>query len=136
MRKLILLFLLSLSAGLLLAACNSRQPSIVLETTKLDLGHVINGEIIVGHKINVRNEGKADLVIDSVTTSCSCTQATLSPMVITPGETGILTIEFDSGAHGPELTGELIRQVFVTSNDPIQPEATVEMSVFVDPKPS
>jgi hypothetical protein len=134
MRKLILLSLLL--TGLLLTACNSRQPSIILETTKLDLGHVINGEIIVGHKIIVRNEGNADLVIDSVTTSCSCTKATLSPMVIVPGETGLLTIEFDSGAHGPELTGQLIRQVFVASNDPAQPEAKVELTVFVDPKTS
>lgn len=93
---------------------------------------MVNGEII-SREVAVHNEGQADLVIDSVTTSCSCTQATLTPMTIAPGETGILTISFDSGAHGPELTGELIRQVFVTSNDPAQPEAKVELTVFVDP---
>lgn len=122
-----------LLTGLLLAACSTKESSIVIEATNLDLGHVVNGEI-VGREVIVRNEGQADLVIDGVTTSCSCTQATITPMILAPGESGVLHIEFDSGAHGPELTGRLIRQVFVASNDPAQPEAKVELTVFVDPK--
>jgi hypothetical protein len=132
--KISLLFSLLLT-GLLLAACSAKESSIVMEATNLDLGHVVNGEII-SREVAVRNEGQGDLVIDSVTTSCSCTQATVTPMTIAPGESGVLHIEFDSGAHGPALTGELIRQVFVTSNDPTQPEAKVELTVFVDPQSS
>lgn len=121
--------------SLLLAACGGKQPQITVEAVDADWGHVVNGDIL-SRDLTVRNEGQADLVIDSVTTSCSCTQATMTPMTLAPGESGVLHIEFDSGAHGPELTGELIRQVFVTSNDPEQPEAKVELIVFVDPKPS
>jgi hypothetical protein len=131
--KTILFFLLL--TGLFLAACSAKESSIVLEATNLDLGHVVNGEII-SREVAVRNEGQADLVIGSVTTSCGCTQATVTPMTLAPGESGVLHIEFDSGAHGPELTGQLIRQVFVTSNDPAQPEAQIELTVFVDPKSS
>lgn len=134
MRKLLLLLPILLS-GILLAACGSNQPSIVIETMTFDFGHVENGQI-VSRELTVRNEGNADLVIDSVSTSCSCTAASVTPMTIAPGGTGTLHIEFDSGAHGPDLTGELIRQVFVTTNDPTQPEAKVEVSVFVDPRSS
>jgi hypothetical protein len=121
--------------GLLLAACGSKQPQIVVEAIDADWGHVVNGNIL-SRDLTVGNEGQADLVIDSVTTSCSCTQATVTPMTLAPGESGVLHIEFDSGAHGPDLTGELIRQVFVTSNDPEQPETQIEFTVFVDPKSS
>jgi hypothetical protein len=134
MRKLILLPLILLTV-LLLVACGSNQPGIAIETAAFDFGHVKNGQI-VSRELTVRNVGNADLVIDSVSTSCSCTEASVAPMTIAPGETGTLHIEFDSGAHGPDLTGELIRQVFVTSNDPVQPEAKVELSVFVDPRSS
>jgi hypothetical protein len=134
MRKL-LLFLPIILSGVLLAACGSNQPSIIIETAEFDFGNVENGQI-VSRELTVRNEGNADLVIDSVSTSCSCTTASVTPMTIAPGETGILHIEFDSGAHGPDMTGELIRQVFVTTNDPNLPEAKVEVSVFVEPRSS
>jgi hypothetical protein len=78
-----------LLTGLFLAACSAKESSLVLEATNLDLGHVVNGEII-SREVAVRNEGPADLVIDSVTTSCSCTQATLTPMTLAPGESGVL----------------------------------------------
>lgn len=133
-RKTPLLFFFLLTS-LLLAACGGKQPQITVEAIDADWGHVVNGDIL-SRDLIVRNEGQADLVVDSVTTSCSCTQATVTPMTLAPGERGVLHIEFDSGAHGPELTGELIRQVFVTSNDPQQPEAQIEFTVFVDPKPS
>ena len=129
---LLIAFLLT---ALLLAACSAKKSSIVVEATNLDMGHVINGEII-SREVAVRNEGQADLVIEGVTTSCGCTQATVTPTTIAPGESGVLHIEFDSGAHGPELTGELIRQVFITSNDPGQPETQIELTVFIEPKSS
>ena len=128
MRK---VFFILLLAGLLLAACSSEQPDISVEATELDLGTVVNGEMVI-KELQVSNLGGVELVIDESTTSCSCTKATLSPMNIPPGESGLLHIEFDSGFHGPELTGQLIRQVFIKSNDPQQPEARVELDVFVE----
>ena len=118
-------------AALFLVACGSSRPAIGVEATTLDLGSVTNGEI-VSHDLAVRNEGTGDLVVESLTTSCSCTKATLEPMTIPAGGTGTLHVEFDSGFHGPDLTGPLIRQVFINSNDPEQPELVVELSVIVE----
>ncbi|HET6446509.1 MAG TPA: DUF1573 domain-containing protein, partial [candidate division Zixibacteria bacterium] len=91
----------------------------------------INGEI-VSRNLTLRNDGDADLVIDSIITSCTCTEASISPMTIAADQSGILHIEFDSGFHGPDLTGPLIRQVFINSNDPQKPELVIELNVAVE----
>ncbi len=133
MRKLLLLVLI-ISGVTSLAACNSSTPQLEIETTKMDLGNVVNGDVAV-REVAVRNTGEAPLVVESVSTSCGCTSATLTPMTIAPGKTGTLHIEMDSGAHGPGLTGPLVRQVFLASNDPNQPEAQVELSINILPRP-
>ena len=128
MRKIVIsLILLS---SLLLAACSSTQPQIVLETESFDFGDVVNGDV-VSKTLLVRNEGNASLVIDEVSTSCGCTTASLESMTIPAGGTATLQIEFDSGAHGPDLTGSVVRQIFLTSNDPQQSEIVVEFSANV-----
>lgn len=126
------IFLLALLGLLVLAACAGGEPQIGLEATALDLGDVPNG-VIVTRDVAVRNEGETTLVVEDISTSCGCTTATLAPMQIAPGESGVLHIAYDSGAHGPDLTGPLVRQIFINSNDPTQPEATVEVAVNVTP---
>lgn len=125
MRKFIVLGILIIM-GLLFTACGFAQPRIAVDATNFDFGEVVNGEIAT-HDFVVRNEGNARLAVESVITTCGCTTATLEPMTIPAGESGILHVAFDSGAHGPDLTGEIIRQVFITTNDPDQPEVAVEI---------
>ena len=131
-RKIGILLLLS---SVLLSACASGQSKIVLERERIDVGEVVNGEIVT-RQISVSNKGNANLVIDAVTTSCGCTKATLEPMTIPPGGSGVLHIEFDSGAHGPDLTGDLVRQIFIDSNDPERPELVVELAANILAKTS
>jgi hypothetical protein len=130
-KKWIIVIIAVVGLAILLSACGGR-PQISITENNLNLGEVVNGEVVT-HEITVQNVGQADLVIASVTTSCGCTQATLEPMTISPGKSGTLHIEFDSGAHGPELTGVLIRQIFVASNDPQQPEMVVELEANILP---
>lgn len=129
MRKYIWLFLLG---SLLLVACGGGEPQISLETNELKLGDVVNGEIVI-REVKVDNTGQAELVIEYISTSCGCTKATLEPMTVAPGGQATLTVTFDSGAHGPEETGELVRQVFIASNDPVQPEVVLELTANVLP---
>ena len=117
-------------AGLFLVACAGGQPQITLETTHFDFGDVVNGEII-SRDIVVRNDGNGPIIAQSVSTTCGCTTATLEPMTIPAGEFANLHITFDSGAHGPELMGQITRQIFVISNDPNQPEAMVEFTANI-----
>ena len=109
----------------LLTACAGNQPQINPETSEFDFGDVVNG-VIMEKDLTVRNTGRGDLVVETVTTTCGCTTASLDAMTIPSGGSATLHIEFDSGAHGPELTGQVMRQVILISNDPQQPEATVQ----------
>ena len=108
----------------------ARPPALSLETATLPLGDVPNGRI-VERDVTVTNSGGAPLVIESLTTSCGCTTATLDTMTIAPQATATLHIAFDSGAHGPDLRGELLRQVVLVSNDPAQPETLVELTANI-----
>ncbi len=122
------------AAGLLLAACAAAGPRISLGVETLDLGDVTNGEI-VEMDVTVLNHGTAPLEIEAVSTSCGCTRAVLEPMSIPAGGTGVLRITFDSGAHGPQEKGELLRQIFIASNDLREPEMVLELRANVLPPP-
>jgi len=117
-------------AGLLLGSCSGGPPDLVLEDQSVDLGEVTNGQLRT-IEIRVENRGRGDLVIEAVTSSCGCTTATVDPTRIGPGEAGKLTVTYDSGAHGPEFTGTLMRQVFIDSNDPDQQEVEFRFTAEV-----
>jgi hypothetical protein len=114
------------------AAPVTGAPRLAAEAALLQLGEVVNG-VIVERDVAVRNDGDAPLVVEEVLTTCGCTSAALEPMTLAPGETGNLHIAFDSGAHGPELTGPIMRRVILVSNDPANPEATVDLQATILP---
>lgn len=115
---------------MVLAACSPSQPQIQIETVTFDFGDVVNGDIVT-RDISVTNSGAAPLVIESVSTTCGCTTATLDPMTLEPGEHGTLHIEFDSGAHGPDLNGAVTRQIYLANNDPELPDARIDFTANV-----
>lgn len=130
MKRTIFLVLSLLFVAGALAACSADEPRITVDNVQIDLGEVPNGQI-ASREMAVRNEGDGLLVVEGITTSCGCTSASLEPMRLAPGEQGRLTIAYDSGAHGPDLRGAQTRQIFLTSNDPGQPELVVELTVNV-----
>lgn len=118
--------------AILLAACNAGQPKILLPETEVDIGTVVNGEIRTFEAV-VQNAGQSDLIIEAVATSCGCTTAEVDPSTILSGGSGMLTVRFDSGAHGPGETGPVTRQVFIRSNDPEQTEVTFTFNADILP---
>lgn len=126
------LLALGLLMGVLLAACGEAAPDIDLSQSSADLGPVTNGEIQT-LEIPVRNLGGSELIIEAVTTSCGCTTADITPEVIAAGGSGLLTIRFDSGAHGPDEVGPVMRQVFIASNDPDETEFEFRFTAEIIP---
>lgn len=126
------IILAGLLLGSYLAACAGGSPELTLTETEVQLGEVVNGEVVV-LSLPVHNTGSADLVIEAVSSSCGCTSAEIQPKRIAPGGEGSLHIEYDSGAHGPEEVGPIMRQIFIASNDPLQPEAEVRILAEVLP---
>ncbi|MFP3853739.1 MAG: DUF1573 domain-containing protein [Anaerolineales bacterium] len=128
------LFVLIMLISSTVAACGpAGEPDIQLSSDHIDLGTVNNGQV-EEFSVDVRNTGTAPLIIEAVTTSCGCTSASVSPETIQPGQTGALHVTYDSGAHGPEFSGEAERQVFIASNDPDEREVIFDLAVNVIPE--
>jgi hypothetical protein len=102
---------------------------IELSTAQLDLGSIPNTSP-ASQEVQVRNVGRGTLEISGVSTSCGCTTAEVASRRVAPGGTTALRVTFDPQAHDG-ATGRFMRQVYVRSNDPATPEATLTVWVTV-----
>ena len=134
----------------LVAAAPADRPVISLNPDFYDFGDVSQKEEKVFTYFNLKNEGKSDLVIDKMSTSCGCTFASIvfkeqeSPLFTMPGhgyenpewggvsipagETAQLKVMYDPDVH-QEFRGTAIREVSVFSNDPIDFEKKVSIEL-------
>src|SRR3989338_10939780 len=130
----------------------SKRPRIVLGTTSFNFGEVNKAQGKVSTIFKLSNKGAADLVITNLRASCVCTTIFLtvdkqkSPyfdnkgapkdwkMELKPNQSGELEVVLDL-AHQAINVGDLIREVMITSNDPLYPEvsAKVEAKVLETP---
>lgn len=99
--------------------------------TSHDFGVVPQYGGVVRAIFSVRNEGTEDLVIGDITTSCSCTSATIADTKIAPGKETELTVTFDPNFH-EEPYDVFKRTVFIPTNDKTTPEAEVVIQVDVN----
>ena len=125
----------------LLANAPKDAPKITTSETKKDLGTVSLNKGMVTTEFVIKNEGKSDLVIDKLSSSCGCTSGSLvykgaegprfymaghgqkAPdpnwkMAIAPGDEATVKVYYDPTVH-PDLTGPVTREVSVHSNDPV-----------------
>lgn len=91
---------------------NAEEPKVVFSETQFDFGFVQEGKV-VEHTFKFKNEGKKDLEIKDIRTSCGCTAALVSQKLLKPGEEGTIRIEFDSSNR----FGRLSRTITVTTNE-------------------
>ena len=125
----------------LLANAPKDAPKITTSETKKDLGIVSLKKGIVTTEFVIKNEGKSDLVIDKLSSSCGCTSASLAyqgkegprfsmpghgqeepdpswKASISQGDEATVKVYYDPAVH-PDLTGPVTREVSVHSNDPV-----------------
>lgn len=76
----------------------SNAPAIRFETTEYDFGKVLQGEQ-VSHTFKFKNVGDAPLIISSIEKTCGCTTPDFSSKPIKPGESGKITVTYDSKGH-------------------------------------
>ena len=77
---------------------SSNTPAIRFETTEYDFGKVLQGEQ-VSHTFKFKNVGDAPLIISSIEKTCGCTTPDFSSQPIKPGESGKITVTYDSKGH-------------------------------------
>ncbi len=73
-------------------------PAIKFETTEHDFGKILQGEQ-VSYTFKFKNVGGAPLIITSIEKTCGCTSPDFSNKPIKPGESGKITITYDSKGH-------------------------------------
>jgi len=108
----------------------SNGPKIAIDRNIHDFGVVPQYGGTVATTFTVTNKGTETLEIGTLTTSCSCTSATLSDASIEPDKSAILTVVFDPDFHEEPL-GVFKRTVFIPTNDPNNPEAEVSIQVDI-----
>jgi len=106
------------------------QPDVVVEPPNRDLG-AVGAKDVVNVDYIVVNRGDQDLVIDNVVTSCGCTTAVLSNSIIPPGHRADLAVRFDAGYHQIEPGEEVLRVVWLLTNDPDTPVAEARLTATI-----
>ena len=123
----LLILALTVVSGCTRAA--SEPGRIELSVTKFDFGTFLNTGP-VSQVFQVRNVGQGWLEITGVSTSCGCTTAEVASRRLAPGEATDLRVTYDPRVHNG-ATGAFLRQVYIRSNDPNTPEATLTIRVTV-----
>src|SRR2546430_3981771 len=99
-------------------------PRIQFDRTVFDFGRTSQVQQLRG-KFIVRNAGDATLQLDKPVSSCGCLSAELSAQTVQPGGRAELNFSINLAA-GRQL---LAKQINIGSNDPRQPQSTVEVRV-------
>lgn len=125
-------------------------PKIVVDPESKDLGEISQARGEVSTDFKLQNSGQSDLVINKLSSSCGCTSAAIlyqdqegprftmeghgkdNPtdwqIAIAPGNTAILRVYYDPTVH-KDLTGPVTRTVSVFSNDPVEFEKQVTITL-------
>lgn len=103
-------------------------PRIEFDQTVYDFGKVTNAQQLKG-KFTFRNTGEGLLTVDKPKPSCGCTVAGVKPDKLEQGQSG----ELEFTLTIPASRGALVKQIYVTSNDPTN--ARVALTVKADHQP-
>ena len=133
----------------LAALAPTDAPKIIFEVDNYDFGNVSQSEGEVFTYFDFKNEGKGNLIIDKINTSCGCTSASIvyqgqegptftmpghgkaNPqnwsVSIAPGDVAQLKVYYDTNAHGKQKEANLLvtRTVSIFSNDPVEFEKRI-----------
>lgn len=124
----VLVSLMSGSAGARQTGSTAKAapaPSAVVHNATYDFGDVYKGEVI-SQLFLVRNEGDAELRIESVTAGCGCSVAD-SDRVIAPGQEGKAYLQVKTASQ----TGPITKIATLHTNDPLQPNIVLTVTANV-----
>jgi len=135
----------------LLANAPKDAPKISAPEVKKDLGTVSLKKGTVTTEFTIKNQGKSDLIVDKLSSSCGCTSASLvyqgkegprfymaghghdAPdtnwkVSVAPGDEAQVKVYYDPTVH-PDLTGAVTREVSIHSNDPVDFETKLTITL-------
>jgi hypothetical protein len=98
----------------------ANAPKIVFENTTHNFGNA-NAGSVVEHDFVFTNQGKSDLYIRKINSSCGCTTTTPKDKVVKPGTSSTITAKYNTTGNRNAQT----KTVTVITNDPSNPQVTL-----------
>jgi hypothetical protein len=108
---------------------NQGVPVLVFEQTTNDFGSVAPGSMN-NCEFKFQNKGTGLLKIGDISKTCGCTVFTLEKKDYAPDEQGVLKVQY----HADNGTGQRMRSLFVTSNDPNKPRTELIIAANIAPR--
>ena len=108
------------------AAAQARGPRIRVEPDGFDFGRVLP-ERMLRKEFRLRNLGDSPLVIERISRSCGCTEATTDVSTLEPGESTPLRVTMRT----PTAPGAIQNEVLVRSNDAESPTLEIRLRATV-----
>jgi hypothetical protein len=99
-----------------------KGPKISFSESMKDYGDITFGDSI-SYVFKFTNTGTEDLVIKNVVTTCSCTSRKYTEGPIAPGQSGELTVSFNSGNQ--DKLGRQNKVITILSNAVNNPERVI-----------
>lgn len=121
------LSLTGLSLFLVFTCACIGQPRISINETNFDFGFAPEGAYMM-HTYIIRNSGNDTLRIKRVRTTCGCTSAPLSKMAIAPGDSGDITIIFNSTRYFHKTS----KAAIIATDDPERPSEKITFVAELD----
>jgi len=87
----------------------TRMPKLEFEQTHHDFGKLIQGEK-VSFTFKFKNMGNATAVISAVNPGCNCTVAQFTQTPVAPGESGSVTVNFNSETKKGLVSSSIVVQ--------------------------
>ena len=107
---------------------NVSEPEMTFDHLTHDFGTITEGER-VEHTFKFKNTGKNDLIISSCKASGGCTIPDWPREPVSPGEEGVIKVEFNSAGKG----GMVSKDINILANtNPVK--STLQIKVFVEKK--
>lgn len=104
-------------------------PVFKLVTSTVDIGKM-DQAASKDAEFPFKNEGKRDLIIRHIRSSCGCTAVQQGNTVIKPGESSSIKATFNSGSYKDKI----VKTIYVYTNDPKNSETVLYLNAEVIPK--
>jgi hypothetical protein len=111
-RLILILFIMST----VFVSAQMQSAKIFVPSDSFDFGSIPEGQTVT-HNFIIVNTGGDVLKIGQVISSCGCTAAAPEKKELNPGESTTMKVEFNSIGR----SGKQVKQISVSSNDPITP---------------
>lgn len=99
-----------------------QAPKVVFGNTIFNFGEINEGES-KSYKFTFKNEGKSDLVIRKLKSSCGCAVAKMDSRIIKAGQSSVINVTFNSKGK----SGKQHKTITIITNDPKKPKVTLRV---------